>query len=332
MEIVGTILIIDDEASAQKSIESLLLDQGYRLVFASNGTEGLDLARQLQPDLVLLDVMMPGMDGYEVCDRLRADPALAEAPIIMISALDDRESRLRGIEAGVDDFISKPFDRTEMRVRVRTILRLNRYRKLRDEHARIEKAYFELQKTYDTTIEGWVRALDIRDKETEGHTQRVTEMTLRLARSVGIAGEALVHIRRGALLHDIGKMAIPDSILLNEGKLSEAEWRIMRLHPIYAHEWLSSIEYLRPALEIPYHHHERWDGGGYPLGLQGEEIPLAARCFAIADVWDALLSERPYKSAWVTEEALDYIRANAGQRFDPSIVEKFLALIELDAD
>jgi putative two-component system response regulator len=323
----GLILIIDDEITAHKAIESLLITQGYQLLFAKNGEEGLALARVAKPDLILLDVMMPGMDGFEVCDKLRSDPALAEAPILMISALDDRESRLRGIEAGVDDFISKPFDRTEMRARVRTILRLNRYRKLRDEHNQLEQAYRNLQKAYDDTIEGWITALDIRDKETEGHTERVTEMTIHLAQVSGFSSEAMEHIRRGSLLHDIGKLGIPDSILLRPGPLSKQEWAIMRLHPILAYEWLSRIDYLLPAIDIPYYHHERWDGSGYPLGLQGEEIPVSARCFAIVDVWDALITERVYKPAWSRDKAIDYLISARSLHFDAHIVNVFLEMI-----
>jgi putative nucleotidyltransferase with HDIG domain len=181
-----------------------------------------------------------------------------------------------------------------------------------------------LLQAYDATIEGWSYALDLRDKETEGHTQRVTDLTLRLARALGIGGEALVHIRRGALLHDIGKMGVPDSILHKPGPLTPDEWAIMRQHPVLAYEMLSRIEYLRPALDIPYCHHERWDGTGYPRGLKGEEIPLAARIFAVVDVWDALTSDRPYRPAWTREQAVAYLREQAGKHFDPRIVEVFL--------
>jgi len=193
----------------------------------------------------------------------------------------------------------------------------------------LQRANAELMLAYDTTLEGWVRTLDLRDKETEGHTQRVTELTLRLARAMGMAEEQLVHVRRGALLHDIGKMGIPDSILLKPGPLTEEEWAIMRKHPVYARELLAPIAYLRPALPIPYCHHERWDGSGYPQGLKGEEIPLEARIFAVVDVWDALTSDRPYRPAWTPERARDYIREQAGTHFDPQVVSAFLTLSDL---
>jgi HD-GYP domain-containing protein (c-di-GMP phosphodiesterase class II) len=179
---------------------------------------------------------------------------------------------------------------------------------------------------YDTTIEGWARALELRDQETQGHTQRAAEMTLRLAQAMGMKEDELVHVRRGALLHDIGKMSIPDSILLKTGPLAEEEWEIMRRHPVYAYELLSPIAYLRPALDIPYCHHERWDGTGYPRGLKGEHIPLAARIFALADTWDALYSERRYHPAWPKDRVREHIRSLSGTQLDPKVVEVFLGL------
>jgi len=188
----------------------------------------------------------------------------------------------------------------------------------------LQRVNLDLQSAYDATIEGWSRALELRDEETEGHTRRVTELTLRLARALGMSEEQIVHVRRGALLHDIGKMGVPDSILRKPGPLTEAEWEIMRNHPIYAYGLLQNIAYLRPALDIPYCHHEKWDGTGYPRGLKGEAIPLAARLFAVADVWDALTSNRPYRPAWSKEKALEYIREQSGRHFDPQVVEVFL--------
>lgn len=194
----------------------------------------------------------------------------------------------------------------------------------------LQVAHDNLQEAYEKTIEGWVRALDLRDRETEGHTQRVTELTLKVARTLGFTDDELAHIRRGALLHDMGKMAIPDEILQKPGPLSEVEWEKMRHHPIYAFEMLSHISYLNPALEIPFHHHERWDGSGYPRGLKGEEIPLAARLFAIIDVWDALSSDRPYRKKLPRDDVVQYIKEKSGILFDPKLVEIFLSHIEAD--
>jgi response regulator RpfG family c-di-GMP phosphodiesterase/PAS domain-containing protein len=192
----------------------------------------------------------------------------------------------------------------------------------------LQRSNIELAMAYDATIEGWSRALDMRDRETEGHTERVTEMTLRLAEAMGIQKDSMVHIRRGALLHDIGKMGISDSILLKTGPLDEEKWKIMRMHPVYAYDLLSPIAYLKPALDIPYCHHEKWDGSGYPRGLKEEQIPLAARIFAVVDVYDALRSDRPYRRAWPEDKVRQYICEQSGKHFDPQIVELFMAFLE----
>jgi PAS domain S-box-containing protein len=612
MSYQSTILIVDDEPVGRVALEALLLNQGYQLAFARSGREALDQAAAHPPDVILLDVMMPEMDGFEFCRRLRATPGLAEVPVILLTALADRASRLQGLEAGADDFISKPFDRIELRARLRAITRLNRahhlaveranfarvvnlspngilivdaaevirlanpamYRLLgveadvtidgtalrtviaaeagdytsqslrgvlggaeqvarfettllrldgssvpveadvgsfvwnsgaaaqivvRDiterkqaeayaqrqierlaalrsidatitssldlnltlgvildlavdqlqidaaavllrkpytqvleytavrglrkttlphaelaigegcagyvalhrrllhlpgtddaeaaglqppladkfptyygfplvikgqvegvlelfhstphapdaewlhfletiagqtnvavEHAMLlrsmQHSHAELMRAYDTTLEGWARALELRDKETEGHSKRVTELTVRLARRMGLDETDLVHIRRGALLHDIGKMGIPDSILLKPGQLTEEEWGVMRRHPGFAYDLLAPVGYLRPALDIPYCHHERWNASGYPRGLRGEEIPLTARIFAVVDVWDALRYDRPYRQGWPDARVREHIRTLAGTHFDPQVVEAFLTL------
>lgn len=192
----------------------------------------------------------------------------------------------------------------------------------------LQRTNTELIMAYDATIEGWSRALDLRDHETEGHTQRVTDMTIQLARAMMVSEDAMIHIHRGALLHDIGKMGVPDSILLKPGPLTNSEWTVMQRHAVYAFQMLSPIHYLRPALDIPYCHHERWDGSGYPRGLQGEAIPLAARIFSVVDVWDALRSDRPYRSAWPDNKVKDYLNELSGVQFDRPIVEIFMQLIQ----
>ena len=190
----------------------------------------------------------------------------------------------------------------------------------------LQRSNFELEMAYDATIEGWSRALELRDQETEGHTLRVTDMTLHLAQGIGVRSKELIHIRRGALLHDIGKMGVPDRILLKPGELVGEEWEVMKQHTVYAFEMLWPIEFLRPAIDIPHCHHERWDGTGYPRHLKEEQIPLSARIFAVADVWDALTSDRPYRDAWTEQKALEYITTNAGKHFDPQVVDVFLEL------
>jgi putative nucleotidyltransferase with HDIG domain len=193
----------------------------------------------------------------------------------------------------------------------------------------VQQSNTQLALAYEATIEGWSRAMDLRDKETEGHTRRVTELTVLLARALGLPEEEIVHLRRGALLHDIGKMGVPDAILLKPGPLTDAEWAIMRQHPVLAHEMLLPIAYLRQALDIPYSHHEKWDGTGYPRQLKGEAIPLSARIFAVADVWDALRSDRPYRPAWPEARVRDHIRALSGTHFDPRVVNAFLRIDKL---
>jgi len=193
----------------------------------------------------------------------------------------------------------------------------------------LQESHRELEKAYQATLEGWVRALDLRDKETEGHTQRVTVLTERLARSMGVEGQALVNITRGALLHDIGKMAIPDGILLKPGQLTDEERILIQKHPVYAYQMLSPIAFLVPAIDIPYCHHEKWDGSGYPRGLRGKEIPFAARIFPVIDVWDALTSNRPYRKALPQYEVRARIQADSGKHFDPVVVDAFMEMKDL---
>jgi putative nucleotidyltransferase with HDIG domain len=193
----------------------------------------------------------------------------------------------------------------------------------------LQESHRELEKAYQATLEGWVRALDLRDKETEGHTQRVTILTQRLARSMGVEGDALIHITRGALLHDIGKMAIPDGILLKPGQLTDDERMLIQKHPVYAYEMLSPIAFLVPAIDIPYCHHEKWDGSGYPRGLRGKDIPFAARIFPVVDVWDALTSNRPYRKAVPQYEVRQRIKNDSGKHFDPVVVDAFMEMKDL---
>ena len=325
MDTLPIVLVIDDEPVVRDTLDALLC-MDYQLYFTENGVEGLAMAMQTQPDVILLDVMMPLMDGFEVCRRIRNTPDLAQIPIIMITALDNRESRLQGLRAGVDDFLTKPFDSLELLARLQTITRLNRYRHIVQQRNELEKLHNDLLISYHKTIEGWSKALDLRDRETEGHTQRVTDTAITFARALGIPEEEIDDIRMGAMLHDVGKLGVPDSILHKPGKLTPEEWVTMRMHATYAYEWLSPIDFLKKAVDIPYCHHEKWDGSGYPQGLRGEEIPLAARMFAIIDVWDALCSERPYHAAMPEPEVLVYIKDQSGRHFDPHLVEVFLSL------
>jgi putative nucleotidyltransferase with HDIG domain len=529
------ILCVDDEAANLKLLENILMPRGYALVTAASGQEALQKINSQAIDLVILDVMMPGMDGFEVCRQIKADRKLRDIPIIIITALSAKQDRIRGIEAGAEEFLSKPFDQTEALARIKILLRLkelNDHRqraeaalqKSHDEldgkvrertaelaraneilqadiielqraeeknqrqlnhltalsaidriiasnfdlrisfdeilrrvkaelgidaadimvlnstsqrlefgaglgfrthtaekvHVRLDESHAgravldrqlvkitnlkdqpgglplnnfpagedfvcyyavpliakgevkgvlevfqrsvsepdaewldflkalagqaaiaidnatmfdclqrtnaELTLAYDATIEGWSRALDLRDKETEGHSQRVTEMTMKLARAFGFNETELVQVRWGSLLHDIGKMGIADGVLLKPGPLTADEWKLMKQHPTIAYEMLAPVRYLRLALDIPYRHHEKWDGSGYPQGMKGEQIPLAARIFAVVDVWDAMRSDRPYRARWPEEKVASHIRSLAGTHFDPQVVELFLKM------
>lgn len=341
----AVILIADDNEIVQEMLGELLTSSGhdYDLVFADNGYDAVEKSIKLLPDIILLDVMMPKMNGYEVCEKLRNHPKLAEVPILMVTALDDRESRVRGLNAGADDFISKPFYGEELMARVNTIVRLNRYRGLRDERANVEEANEELKVlntklrqvndelaiAYDATIKGWARALELRDKETQGHSRRVVAMTIHLAQLMGINNpEELNNLRRGAILHDVGKMGVTDGILLKAGSLTSKEWDVMHMHTIYGYDMLKPIEYLRPALDVVLYHHEHWDGTGYPEGLSNETIPLHARIFTIGDVWDALRHTRPYKEPQMRDKVITYILSESGKAFDPAIIDIFKEAIQ----
>ncbi|HEU5087568.1 MAG TPA: HD domain-containing phosphohydrolase, partial [Roseiflexaceae bacterium] len=327
-----TILIADDDAGVRETLKKLLTKHSYRLAFAADGPSTLGQAARVLPDLILLDVMLPGMNGFEICRKIRNHPHMAEVPIVMITADGDRQTRLLGLRAGADDFITKPFDIGELEARINTITQLNRYRRLLQERAhseaQLQRFNEELTRAYDATIEGWTHALDLRDHETEGHCRRVTELTIKLARFMGYPEELLVHVRRGAILHDIGKIGVPDDILLKPGALTPDERQILEQHPVYAYQMLETIPYLRPALDIPYYHHERWDGTGYPRGLRGENIPLIARIFAVVDVYDALRNDRPYRSGWLEDKVRAYLIENSGTHFDPDIVHAFISMLD----
>ncbi len=190
----------------------------------------------------------------------------------------------------------------------------------------------EILRAYEATMEGWIRALDLRDGETQGHSRRVVDLSVQLAEELGVCREQLVHVGRGALLHDVGKMALPDAVLCKAGELDEEEQALMRRHPEHAWEMLRGIDFLRPALDIPFCHHERWDGTGYPRGLKGEEIPLTARLFAVVDVWDALRHDRAYRAGWPSEKVKEHLRENSGTHFDPRVVTAFLHILERDGE
>lgn len=246
-------------------------------------------------------------------------PCFLATNIAKSGELIEVEIRARFVELGGQDCVIC----TVRNITVQKSLEMERDQML----SRLEAANLNLKTAYEVTLEGWSRALDLRDKETEGHSLRVTELTVFLAHEMGVDQDALLHIRRGCLLHDIGKMGVPDNILLKPAALVEDEWAVMKRHPEFARDLIAPINYLRGAVDIPYCHHERWDGSGYPRGLKGVEIPLGARIFAVVDVWDALTSDRPYRKAWPNDEALAYLHKNSGVLFDPAAVDAFTQMM-----
>ncbi len=320
MKETSTILVVDGESRDRELLDAYLAGQGHELIFAGDGGKTAEVA----PDLILLGASVPKM--LQASLRLRANPTFAGTPMLLLVENGDRDTRLLGLESGVDDFVSRPLDVVELRARVNAMIRLGRYRR-RVQELEERNGERELRLSLDATLESWGRALELRGVESEGHTERVTAMAAELAHAMGMSDAETVHVRRGAMVHDIGKMGIPDRIMFKVGPLDEDEWEEMRKHPAYAYDLLSPIELLKPALDVPYYHHEKWDGTGYPEGLKGNQIPLAARIFAVVDVWDALHSDRSYRRAWNRNEIGDYIREKAGEDFDHEIVRVFFDLL-----
>ena len=443
-----TILLVDDDKHLVVGASAVLRRAGFDVVTAHSGADGYQKAREVRPDLILCDVMMPPPDGFELRRRLSWASETAEIPFVFLTARGSKSEQISGIADGADDYIVKPFERDELVARIRAVLRRHEQGRvsglrqgsiqierlmdlspdvillvdgagairlanqrarlvlggrydahlierrvtefvapdhaeqcmtcfadvlasdscsrmvetefltadgtrvpmeaslghfewqdgigvqvtLRDisERKRAERdlrrAHEELARAYDATLEGWAMALELRDRETAGHSARVSTTTVRLARALGVPKDEMVHYFRGAVLHDIGKMGVLDAVLQKPGPLTADERAVMQRHPVYAREMLAPIAYLAPALDIPTYHHERWDGSGYPRGLAGEAIPLAARVFAAVDVWDALRSDRPYRTPMSIRDAQQYLRDQRGRHFDPRVVDTFLSL------
>jgi putative nucleotidyltransferase with HDIG domain len=331
------ILVVDDEPGMLGVVVALLERGGYDVSVASGAEQAL-LHLQDDPgcDLVLSDVMMPGGDGLSLLDVICRDyPAV---PVVMLTAVRDIQVATNAFRRGAIDYLLKPFDRTQLASVVERALEHGRllrqnaaYRRNLEEiisarTSRLRATMHDLERSYDFTLEAMGDALDLRDAETEGHSRRVTAYTIALAREIGLHSDQLRTIARGAFLHDIGKIATPDHILLKPGKLDDEETRIMRQHCERGYEMVRKIPFLREAAEIVYAHQETFDGSGYPRGLRGEEIPLGARIFAIADTLDAITSDRPYRQSRSFAEAYDEILRCSGTQFDPAIVKVFLRM------
>ena len=330
----GRILIVDDEPAVRGIVAAMLDRGGYTAATAAGAEDALEQLRQ-DPDcdLVMSDVMMPGIDGLTLLDQVSSEHP--DIPVVLCTAVHDIHVATNAFRRGASDYLLKPFKRTQLLAVVARAVEHGRLRRQNAAYrmnlegivlartARLRAAMLELERSYDTTLEAMGDALDLRDAETEGHSKRVTAYTIALAREMGMAANELKIIARGAFLHDIGKIAIPDAILLKPGKLDARETAVMREHCERGYQMVRKIPFLAEASEIVYAHQESFDGSGYPRGLAGDRIPLGARIFAIADTLDAMTSDRPYRKALSFEQAREEIARFSGRQFDPAIVEVF---------
>jgi putative two-component system response regulator len=330
------VLVVDDEDRNVQMLEMLLQVDGYATISARNGAEALVLAVEHLPDLIMVDAIMANVDGFETVRRLKADSRTSPIPVIMVTALDDRESKLRGLGAGAEDFLSKPVDGAEVTVRVRNLLRLKEHGDLLKNYSdsleqKVKERTAQLEEAYRDTVFTLVRASEHKDEETGHHIRRISYYCRLLATEMGMTGEFVDAIYRSSPMHDIGKIGIPDHILLKPGKLTDQEWKVMKTHCELGANILAlgRSPYTRMGADIALNHHERWDGSGYPNGRKGEDIPLAARIMQICDVYDALRSRRPYKVPFDHERAVKIISQGDGHtmpdHFDPAVLLSFLA-------
>ncbi|MBU2154647.1 MAG: response regulator [Gammaproteobacteria bacterium] len=305
------LLLVDDEATNLQVLRHILQDD-YRLLFAKDGAKALEMAERERPDLILLDVMMPGMTGYEVCQALKVQAHLEAIPVIFVTALADVEDEAHGFAVGAVDYITKPVSPPIVRARVRTHLSLVRMDELRQTRLQI--------------VQRLGMAAEYKDNETGLHVIRMSHFSKVLALAAGFSEAAAEELLNAAPMHDVGKIGIPDAVLRKPGKLDEQEWAVMRQHVEIGAQIIGehASGLLRTAQRIALSHHEKWDGSGYPNGLSGEDIPLEGRIVAIADVFDALTSVRPYKAAWSVEDAVRLLQEESGRHFDPQLVELFI--------
>jgi len=285
----GCVLVVDDLAANRHLIRKMLARDGHAVLEADSGQQALEIARQADPDVIILDVLMPGLDGFQTCATLKQHDQTRLTPVVLLTALRERTDRLRGIEAGADDFLSKPVDPHELSARVRSLIRLKRYTKELD--------------SAEAVIVSLALVIEARDAATDGHCQRLAEYATRLGRALGLDEDDLSALERGGYLHDIGKVAVPDNVLLKPGPLTPAEFAQMKAHTLIGDRLCGQLRSLRQVRPIVRHHHEKLDGNGYPDGLAGDAIPLLAQIIGVVDVYDALTTPRPYKPAFTSEEA-----------------------------
>jgi putative two-component system response regulator len=308
------ILIVDDEFAARAALATLLIREGFEVCQAADGPGALLMCATFRPDLILLDILMPGMDGFEVCQQVKAVPETRLTPVVLITGLSATEDRIRGINSGADDFLSKPIDFNELLARTRSLLRL---KQITDELENAESVLFSL-----------ARSIEARDPYTRGHCERLSEMSARLGENLGLSDGHITALRRAGIVHDIGKVVVPDAILLKPGPLSDCEMEAMKKHPIIGERICAPLRTFRLVLPIIRHHHERRDGSGYPDGLRGSEIPLTAGILQLADVYDALTTNRPYRAAMPVADALSTMEDEAQRGWwDRELFEGFRKMI-----
>jgi len=328
------ILIVDDSKLVLKLTSEWLENEGFEVHTACCGRSALSQASDINPDLILLDIIMPEMDGYSVARQLKADPETSSIPIIMVSALEDKQSILQGLAAGAEEYLTKPIDPGELTLRVRNMLQLKKLGDLLKAHNNtlehtVRKRTKQLKKSFLATIEGLSKAAEYRDDETGAHVRRISHYSSALARKMGMDKPFCHLIFYASPMHDVGKIGTPDNILFKAGQLTDEEWEIMKRHTIDGAGILSAIEspYTKMGKEIALCHHERWDGSGYPYGIAGEAIPLPARIMSICDIYDALRSPRPYKKVFGHQEAVSIIMEGDGRtephHFDPKVHQAF---------
>jgi putative two-component system response regulator len=309
----ATILVVDDLDANARLLERLLSREGHRVLFARDGEEALERVCREQPDLVLMDVIMPTLDGFETCRRLKSDPATRLVPVVLITALQSSRDRVRGLEVGADDFLSRPVNTAELTARVRSLLRIKRFT---DELDSAESVILSLALT-----------IEARDATTDGHCQRLARYAVTVGREMGLADEDLTALEKGGFLHDVGKVGIPDRILLKPGPLTPDETEIMRQHTVIGDRLCGELRSLRRVRPIVRYHHERLDGTGYPEGLRGDEIPLLAQITSVVDIFDALTTPRLYKPALPVEHAYEELRSEAARGWrNPEIVNTVITL------
>ena len=312
--ITGTVLVADDQAANRELLEELLTAQGCKVIAVPDGAAAVEELSRTQVDLVLLDVMMPHLNGFEVCEKIKNNSDTYLIPVIMITALSDKQDRLEGIKVGADDFLSRPVDRTELLARVRSLLKL---KQRTDELERAESVLFSL-----------ARSIEGKDPYTHGHCERLAEYSARLGEHLQLPEEQLIALRRAGVVHDVGKIAVPDAILLKPGRLTAEEWTLIKEHPVVGERICAPLKSFRLVLPIIRHHHEKLDGSGYPDGLRGDAIPVTARVLQIVDVYDALTTDRPYKKAFPIVDALQTMKEEVAKGWwDPHIFDHFERLV-----